>query len=73
MYHLTSVKRDSLWGISLVTASLLFCGPTKASYTIINGRIVVAEGQLASMDMSRLLTNHRRMAHDLMVKAGHAS
>ena len=25
MYHLTSVKRDSLWGISLVTASLLFC------------------------------------------------
>ena len=26
MYHLTSVKRDSLWGISLVTASLLFCG-----------------------------------------------
>ena len=31
-------------------ASLLFCGPTKANYTIINGRIVVAEGQLASMD-----------------------
>ena len=54
-------------------ASLLFCGPTKASYTIINGRIVVAEGQLASMDMNRLLTNHRRMAHDLMVKAGQAS
>ena len=54
-------------------ASLLFCGPTKANYTIIDGRIVVAEGQLASMDMSRLLTNHRRMAHDLMVKAGHAS
>ena len=26
MYHLTSVKRGSLWGISLVTASLLFCG-----------------------------------------------
>ncbi len=54
-------------------ASLLFCGPTKASYTIINGRIVVAQGQLASMDMNRLLTNHRRMADDLMVKAGHAS
>ena len=35
-------------------ASLLFCGPTKASYTIINGRIVVAEGQLASMDMNEV-------------------
>ena len=54
-------------------ASLLFCGPVKASHTIINGRIVVAEGQLASMDMDRLLSNHWRMAHDLMVKAGHAS
>jgi len=54
-------------------ASLLFCGPTKASYTIINGTIVVAEGQLASMDMDELLTNHSRMAYDLMVKAGHAS
>ena len=54
-------------------ASLLFCGPVKASHTIINGRIVVAKGQLASMDMDRLLSNHWRMAHDLMVKAGHAS
>ena len=54
-------------------ASLLFCGPVKASHTIINGRIIVAEGQLASMDMDRLLSSHRRMAHDLMVKAGHAS
>ena len=54
-------------------ASLLFCGPTKASYTIINGRIIVAEGRLASMDMDELLANHRRMTHDLMVKAGHAS
>ena len=25
MYHSTSVKRDSLWGIFLITASLLFC------------------------------------------------
>jgi cytosine/adenosine deaminase-related metal-dependent hydrolase len=53
-------------------ASLLFCGPVKASYTIINGRIVVSEGQLASMDMGRLLEMHARMAGDLMQKSGHA-
>jgi len=52
-------------------ASLVFCGPAKPNYTIINGKIIVAEGQLASMEMHRLLENHRRMAHDLMVKAGH--
>jgi len=53
-------------------ASLLFCGPVKTSYTIINGKIVVAEGQLATMEMSRLLANHARMVHDLMTKSGHA-
>jgi len=53
-------------------ASLLFCGPAKTSYTIINGKIVVAEGQLATMEMSRLLANHARMVHDLMEKSGHA-
>lgn len=53
-------------------ASLVFCGPQKTNYTIINGKIVVAEGQLASMDMGKLLGNHRHMAHDLMVQSGHA-
>ena len=52
-------------------ASLIFCGPQKANYTIINGEIVVAEGQLASMDIGKLLQNHKRMAHDLMRQSGH--
>ncbi len=56
-----------------ILASLLFCGPTKASYTIINGSVVVADGQLTSMDMDMLLSNHRQMAYDLMVRTGHAS
>ena len=56
-----------------ILAFALVLWSTKASYTIINGSVVVAEGQLASMDMDMLLNNHRRMAHDLMVKAGHAS
>jgi len=53
-------------------ASLIFCGPTKTNYTIINGKPVVANGQLVSMDMNKLLDNHGRMARDLMVQAGHA-
>ena len=52
-------------------ASLLFCGPVKASYTIVNGRVVVDQGRLATMDMDRLLSCHAEMAHDLMQTSGH--
>jgi len=54
-------------------ASLLFCGPVKASYTIINGRLVVAEGRLTTMDMDRLLARQAAMAYDLMQRSGFAS
>jgi cytosine/adenosine deaminase-related metal-dependent hydrolase len=47
-------------------ASLIFCGPVKTNYTIINGKIVVAEGQLTTMDMNKMLTEHKRLSHHLM-------
>ena len=52
-------------------ASLLFCGPVKTNHTIINGRQVVADGQLVTMDMGRMLERHRAMAHHLMQASGH--
>ena len=50
-------------------AGLLFCGPIKTSYTIINGKIIVDQGQLVSMDMQHLLSRHRAMTADLMSRA----
>ena len=50
-------------------AGLLFCGSTKTSYTIINGKIIVDQGQLMTMDMPKLLENHHVMMTDLMQKA----
>jgi cytosine/adenosine deaminase-related metal-dependent hydrolase len=47
-------------------ASLIFCGPVKTNYTIINGKIVVAEGQLTTMDMNKMLSEHQRLSHHLM-------
>jgi 8-oxoguanine deaminase len=55
-----------------ILAGLLFCGSGKASYTIINGKVVVDSGQLATMDMPKLLANHRAMTLDLMQKAGNS-
>jgi len=52
-----------------VLAGLVFCGPIKSNYTIINGRVIVDQGQLASMDMQHLLAKHRRMTADLIERA----
>ena len=51
-------------------AALVFCGPGKAAYTIINGRVVVANGKLQTMDTEALLQNHQMMTTDLMQKSG---
>ena len=51
-------------------AALVFCGPGKAAYTIINGRVVVADGNLQTMDTTALLQNHQMMTTDLTQKSG---
>ena len=47
-------------------ASLVFCGPVKASYTIVHGRPVVAEGRLQSLDLDELMQRHRRFSINLV-------
>ena len=53
-------------------AALVFCGPTKAAYTIINGQVIVAKGTLQTMDMGALLDKHQSLSADLMLKSGFA-
>jgi len=47
-------------------ASLVFCGPGKANYTIINGKIIVSEGQLTTIPMEKLIQEHNTLSHDLI-------
>ena len=47
-------------------ASLVFCGPGKANYTIINGKVVVSEGQLTTIPMEKLIHEHSTLSHDLI-------
>ncbi len=51
-------------------AALVFCTPAKAAWSIINGRVVVREGQLATIDLPRQIETHNAASHLLMVKAG---
>ena len=65
----TAFKRDNVdfsgsdWD---PVASLVFCGPSKANYTIINGKIVVSEGQLTSIPMEKLVHEHSKLSRDLI-------
>jgi 8-oxoguanine deaminase len=36
-------------------------------YTIVNGRVVVREGQLTTLDLGPLIEQHNRMAMQLVV------
>ena len=51
-------------------AALIFCGPVKPRHVLINGRFVVRDWQLTSMEMRDLLTRHDRAARNLLTRAG---
>ena len=47
-------------------ASLLLCAPAQAAYTVVNGRVVVREGQLTTLDLGPLVERHNRLARQLV-------
>ena len=51
-------------------ASLLLCASPQAAYTVVNGRVVVREGQLATVDLGPLVERHNRLALRLALAAG---
>jgi 8-oxoguanine deaminase len=42
--------------------ALLLCASPDAAYTIVNGRVVVRQGQLASLELGPLVEKHNRLA-----------
>ncbi|MDP2075330.1 8-oxoguanine deaminase [Hydrogenophaga sp.] len=46
-------------------ASLLLCASAQAAYTVVNGRVVVRQGQLTTVDLGPLLERHNRLALQL--------
>jgi 8-oxoguanine deaminase len=45
--------------------SLLLCASPQAAYTVVNGQVVVREGQLTTVDLGPLLERHNRLARRL--------
>jgi 8-oxoguanine deaminase len=51
-------------------AALVFCTPPKVAWSLINGRIVVREGQMQTLDLPRQVEAHNRLSRELIAKAG---
>jgi cytosine/adenosine deaminase-related metal-dependent hydrolase len=45
--------------------ALLLCASPQAAYTVVNGRVVVRRGRLATLELGLLLERHNRMAVQL--------
>ena len=51
-------------------ASLVFCQPQTVDFAMVNGRMLVEDGQPVHVDARELAGRHNRAARDLLVRAG---
>jgi len=47
-------------------AALVFCAPVKAELSVINGRVIVREGRLLTLELPELIERHNRLAAHLL-------
>lgn len=57
-------------GLSDPVAALLCCSPVRAWYSVINGRVVVDQGQLPGVDLPQLVRQHNAASRGLLQRAG---
>lgn len=47
-------------------AAVLFCAPQNVDYNVVNGKIIVKDGQLCTVDVPHLVERHNAAAHRLL-------
>ncbi len=47
-------------------AALIFCAPVRANLSLINGRVVILDGELQTVDMPPIVERHRALARQLV-------
>jgi cytosine/adenosine deaminase-related metal-dependent hydrolase len=47
-------------------AALVFCAPERSSWVVINGRVVVENGRLRSIDLGSVIERHNRLSRTLV-------
>ncbi len=49
-------------------AALVFCAPTQVSFSVINGRLVVRDGQLLTADLPALIAHQNHLAAEMVAR-----
>jgi hypothetical protein len=49
--------------------ALRLCASPQAAYTVVNGRVVVREGQLTTVNLGPLIERHNQMARQLALNS----
>jgi cytosine/adenosine deaminase-related metal-dependent hydrolase len=47
-------------------AATMFCAPQKARYTVVDGRVVVEDGRVVTVDMGPVVEAHNRFSRGLV-------
>ena len=50
-------------------AALLFCTPPAVDLSVINGRVIVQDGQITTLDLPTTIARHNQLAKDLLERA----
>ncbi len=53
-------------GLHDPVAALVFCASANVAYSVVNGRVIVREGQITTLDLPRLLEQHNALARILV-------
>ena len=56
-------------GLSDPVAAVVFCAPTRARHTVVGGRLVVDDGEVATLDLGTVVEEHNRNAARLAAVA----
>jgi 8-oxoguanine deaminase len=57
-------------GLSDPVAAVVFCAPTRARHTIVDGRLIVDDGEIVTLDLAPVIAEHNRNAARLAELAG---
>ena len=50
-------------------AALVFCSPARVDLSVINGRVVVEDGNLLTLDLPLVIERHNRIAREMVERA----
>jgi cytosine/adenosine deaminase-related metal-dependent hydrolase len=53
-------------GLHDPVAALMFCAPASVALSVINGRVVVRDGHIVTIDLPRVLEQHNRLSRQLV-------